>query len=93
MGGLVGRGGDLAVTRLLENSEPYTGSVELVSGEIAEEVVRTLVGSGRRPRVAYPQVKGALSLPPPEGWRCVRYSGAGAFVKTITSCGRSTMAP
>ncbi len=34
--GLIGRG-DIAVTRLLENAEPYTGSVELVSGEIAED--------------------------------------------------------
>ena len=33
---LIGRG-DIAVTRLLENAEPYTGSVELVSGEIAED--------------------------------------------------------
>jgi molecular chaperone Hsp33 len=45
VGGLVGRGGDLAVTRLLENSEPYTGSVELVSGEIAEDVAAYLLRS------------------------------------------------
>lgn len=36
--GIVGLDGELAVTRLLDNGEPYTGSVELVSGEIAEDV-------------------------------------------------------
>ncbi|SMB91083.1 Hsp33 family molecular chaperone HslO [Deinococcus hopiensis] len=36
--GVVGTDGELAVTRLLDNGEPYTGSVELVSGEIAEDV-------------------------------------------------------
>lgn len=36
--GLVGTDGELAVTRLLDNGEPYTGSVRLVSGEIAEDV-------------------------------------------------------
>lgn len=38
VGGLVGKDGELAVTRLLENAEPWTGSVELVSGEIAEDL-------------------------------------------------------
>lgn len=36
--GIVGTDGELAVTRLLDNGEPYTGSVQLVSGEIAEDV-------------------------------------------------------
>ncbi|GAA5533124.1 Hsp33 family molecular chaperone HslO [Deinococcus aluminii] len=36
--GIVGTDGELAVTRLLDNGEPYTGSVRLVSGEIAEDV-------------------------------------------------------
>lgn len=36
--GVVGREGELAVTRLLDNGEPYTGSVDLVSGEIAEDI-------------------------------------------------------
>ncbi|MCP2013794.1 molecular chaperone Hsp33 [Deinococcus sp. HSC-46F16] len=36
--GIVGTDGELAVTRLLDNGEPYTGSAELVSGEIAEDV-------------------------------------------------------
>ncbi|MBB5235230.1 Hsp33 family molecular chaperone HslO [Deinococcus budaensis] len=36
--GIVGVDGELAVTRLLDNGEPYTGSVQLVSGEIAEDV-------------------------------------------------------
>lgn len=38
VGGLVGTEGQLSVTRLLDNGEPYTGSVDLVSGEIAEDV-------------------------------------------------------
>lgn len=38
VGGLVGQEGELAVTRLLENGEPWTGSVPLVSGEIAEDI-------------------------------------------------------
>lgn len=38
VGGLVGKDGELAVTRLLENGEPWTGSVPLVSGEIAEDI-------------------------------------------------------
>ena len=49
VGGLVGRDGDLAVTRLLENAEPYTGSVELVSGEIAEDVAAYLMRSEQIP--------------------------------------------
>lgn len=36
--GIVGNTGELAVTRLLDNGEPYTGSIELVSGEIAEDI-------------------------------------------------------
>ena len=36
--GVVGQEGELAVTRLLDNGEPYTGSVDLVSGEIAEDI-------------------------------------------------------
>ncbi len=36
--GIVGSVGELAVTRLLDNGEPYTGTIELVSGEIAEDV-------------------------------------------------------
>ena len=40
--GIVGVDGELAVTRLLDNGEPYTGSVHLVSGEIAEDVSQYL---------------------------------------------------
>lgn len=40
--GIVGTDGELAVTRLLDNGEPYTGSVHLVSGEIAEDVSQYL---------------------------------------------------
>ena len=36
--GIVGTDGEIAVTRLLDNGEPYTGSAGLVSGEIAEDV-------------------------------------------------------
>ncbi|GGR89830.1 Hsp33 family molecular chaperone HslO [Deinococcus sedimenti] len=38
VGGLVGTDGEIGVTRLLDNGEPYTGSATLVSGEIAEDV-------------------------------------------------------
>lgn len=48
VGGLVGAG-DLAVMRLLENAEPYTGSVELVSGEIAEDLAHYLARSEQIP--------------------------------------------
>ncbi|GAA0497132.1 Hsp33 family molecular chaperone HslO [Deinococcus depolymerans] len=36
--GIVGTQGELSVTRLLDNGEPYTGSAHLVSGEIAEDI-------------------------------------------------------
>ncbi len=36
--GIVGNDGELAVTRLLDNGEPYTGSIHLTSGEIAEDI-------------------------------------------------------
>ncbi|WP_407539076.1 Hsp33 family molecular chaperone HslO [Deinococcus radiomollis] len=47
--GLVGSTGEIAVTRLLENAEPYTGSVPLVSGEIAEDVAHYLAASEQIP--------------------------------------------
>ncbi|WP_034387198.1 Hsp33 family molecular chaperone HslO [Deinococcus sp. YIM 77859] len=47
--GLVGTEGELAVTRLLDNGEPYTGSVRLVSGEIAEDVSTYLGASEQIP--------------------------------------------
>ncbi|ADV66659.1 33 kDa chaperonin [Deinococcus maricopensis DSM 21211] len=47
--GIVGTDGDLAVTRLLENAEPYTGSVPLVSGEIAEDFAYYLAHSEQIP--------------------------------------------
>lgn len=46
--GLIGQG-DVAVTRLLENAEPYTGTVELVSGEIAEDIAYYLASSEQIP--------------------------------------------
>ncbi len=49
VGGLVGLNGDFAVTRLLENTEPYTGSVELVSAEIAEDMATYLARSEQIP--------------------------------------------
>ena len=51
VGGLVGADGEIAVTRLLENAEPYTGSVPLVSGEIAEDVATYLMRSEQIPSV------------------------------------------
>jgi molecular chaperone Hsp33 len=47
--GLVGKVGELAVTRLLDNAEPWTGSVELVSGELAEDVAYYLASSEQIP--------------------------------------------
>jgi molecular chaperone Hsp33 len=38
VGALVGKNGEFAVMRLLENTEPYTGSVPLASGEIADDL-------------------------------------------------------
>jgi molecular chaperone Hsp33 len=49
VGALVGTDGELSVTRLLENLEPYTGSVPLVSGEIAEDVAAYLLNSEQLP--------------------------------------------
>ncbi|MFN3267186.1 MAG: Hsp33 family molecular chaperone HslO [Deinococcales bacterium] len=49
VGALVGKNGDLAVMRLLENSEPYTGSVPLASGEIADDLAVYLWASEQIP--------------------------------------------
>ncbi len=49
VGSLIGLNGDFAVTRLLENTEPYTGSVELVSAEIAEDMATYLAHSEQIP--------------------------------------------
>ncbi|MFC4452854.1 Hsp33 family molecular chaperone HslO [Deinococcus sonorensis] len=49
VGGLVGHDGELALTRLLDNAEPWTGSVPLVSGEIAEDVAAYLASSEQIP--------------------------------------------
>ena len=48
VGALVGRG-ELAVTRLLENGEPYTSSVALQSGEIADDLAYYLAASEQIP--------------------------------------------
>ncbi|ACO45470.1 Hsp33 family molecular chaperone HslO [Deinococcus deserti] len=50
--GLVGTDGELEVTRLLDNGEPYTGSVHLISGEIAEDVSTYLGVSEQIPNAA-----------------------------------------
>lgn len=47
--GLVGTKGELAITRLLDNAEPWTGSVELVSGELGEDVAYYLASSEQIP--------------------------------------------
>jgi molecular chaperone Hsp33 len=48
VGALVGQG-ELAVTRLLENGEPYTSSVALQSGEIADDLAYYLAVSEQIP--------------------------------------------
>ena len=47
--GVVGTEGELAVMRLLDNAEPYTGSVPLQSGEIAEDLAYYLAASEQIP--------------------------------------------
>ena len=49
MGGLVGRDGMLTVSRDLGLKEPYIGSVELVTGEIAEDLAQYMVESEQIP--------------------------------------------
>jgi molecular chaperone Hsp33 len=49
VGAIVGTDGEFSVTRLLDNLEPYTGSVPLVSGEIAEDMASYLSQSEQLP--------------------------------------------
>jgi molecular chaperone Hsp33 len=49
VGKLVGVDGEFSLTRLLDNLDPYTGSVPLVSGEIAEDVAAYLSQSEQLP--------------------------------------------
>lgn len=51
--GLVGRTGRLTVIRDLSLKEPYVGSVDLISGEIAEDFLQYYVQSQQQPSIVY----------------------------------------
>jgi molecular chaperone Hsp33 len=83
VGALVGADGELSVTRLLENLEPYTGSVPLVSGEIAEDVATYLASSEQLPS--------AVLLGVLVGAEGVTQAG-GLLVQTIPGVSEETLA-
>lgn len=51
--GAVGKSGKLTVVRDLDMKEPYVGSVELVSGEIAEDFAEYFLASEQQPSIVY----------------------------------------
>jgi molecular chaperone Hsp33 len=83
VGALVGHHGDFAVTRLLENTEPYTGSVELVSAEIAEDTAKYLASSE--------QIPSAVSLGVLVNSRGVSHAG-GLVVQAMPGVSEQTLA-
>jgi molecular chaperone Hsp33 len=82
VGGLIGLNGDFAVTRLLENTEPYTGSVELVSAEIAEDMAMYLAHSE--------QIPSAVMLGVHVNARGVTYAG-GLLVQAMPGVSDATL--
>ena len=74
--GIVGVDGELAVTRLLDNGEPYTGSVHLVSGEIAEDVSTYLGVSEQIPNAVLLAIAAGVKIgADPMGGAAVHYWG------------------
>lgn len=53
VGGAVGADGTVTVTRDTGQGEPYAGTVELVSGEVAEDFAQFLAISDQQPALAY----------------------------------------
>lgn len=53
VGGAVGKGGELIVTRSLSMKEPYVGHSPMESGEIAEDFARYFAQSEQKPSLVY----------------------------------------
>lgn len=79
VGGLVGKDGSLTVVRDLSLKEPYVGSVDLVSGEIAEDFAAYYAQSEQQPCLIYLGVR----VHPQSGK--VRAAG-GIFVRPMPGC-------
>lgn len=71
VGGLVGKEGRLTVVRSMGLKEPYSGSSELVSGEIAEDFTAYYVFSEQQPTAI------ALGVKIGEDYKCI---GAGGVI-------------
>ena len=82
--GLVGHRGRLTVVRDLSLKEPYVGSVDLVSGEIAEDFAQYYAQSQQQPSIVYLGVR----VHPSTGR--VRAAG-GILVQPLPACAEETI--